>query len=362
MDFIKSTYRIVGVALFLLLTFAACTGNDGVLPEKEDMRISWDVQSDAATLSRGLVDNNVLQNACTPHEDGFEAVGIWGKYDINEDGKTSTHEVFNNVPLTYAAKGEYTNPYNDWNYPGESVFWKFGAEYCFRACFPQALMNELMTQMDATVFQGSINTLSLQEDILVAATKVNTLTDNFSGPVRLNLQHIFAAIKFKVKSADGFNPADGEGLTSCWLQNSNNATDLFSASGYLAHSGNASPEIKWYPHTSSTARMYVWKHQGMSFKNENTLYTPNGTLDGEEYTHNEGWLLVVPQTVKAETLQFCYTLKHAGEQVFSVHIPAVTYEHGKRYTYVLEIRGSEVDISLTITPWNHLESSHDIII
>lgn len=364
MNGFKLIYSLICLLPMLLFWCVGCTSGGEGLPSDDmetDILINWSVEFDTISQSRALVDNTILQTACSPSEDGFEAIGIWGKYDVNEDGTTSTYELFDNVPLTFAAKGDYTNPYNNWNYPGKSPYWRLGAEYSFRACFPQSLMNDLMTEMSATVFQGTINTSTLQEDILVAATKVNTKTDDFTGPVRLCLQHIFAAIQFKVKSAEGFNPADGEGVTSCWLQNNSNATDLFSASGYLVHSGDAAPEIIWHPHASSATPMYVWKHQGMSFKTENTLYTPDGTLDGEEYTHNDGWLLVVPQTVKDETLQFCYTLKHAGEQVFSVNIPSVTYGYGKRYTYVLEIRGSEADVSLTIKSWNHLDSNYEII-
>ena len=83
-------------------------------------------------------------------------------------------------------------------------------------------------------------------------------------------------------------------------------------------------------------------------------------MTGSEYTTNDGWLLVVPQKVKAETLRFYYTLKYTGEQIYSVNIPAITYEHGKKYTYMLEISGSDVEISLTIAPWNKMDSSYDI--
>ena len=224
-------------------------------------------------------------------------------------------------------------------------------------------MTTLMTQMDATIFQGGpINTSTLQEDILVAAIQIDTRSTNLSEAVPLDMKHIFASIKFKVKAVDGFVPATGEGVTSCWLQNKTNATNLFSPSGYLVHSGNASPDITWHPYESSAAPMYKWKHQGVSFDKENTLYTSNNELEGEQYTHNNGWLFVVPQTVKEGTLQFCYTLKNSGEQVFPVNIPAITYEEGKQYTYMLEVRGSEVGVKLTIAPWNYLESSHDITI
>lgn len=357
MKYKKLTYRTaLGVMLFLLM-LAACTESEEPVPERK--AISWQVESGTGMQSKALVNNNVLQTACTPAADGTnETIGVWGDYTLNTGVQVNIVQEFVATPLTYVP-----GSYNSWEYPGEAKYWESFAVYDFRACYPQDLMTSLMTQMDATMFQGGpLNTSTLQEDILVAAKQVNARTANLSDPVRLDMQHIFAAIKFKVKAVDGFTPANGEGVTSCWLQNKNNATDLFSPSGYLVHSGNATPEITWHTYESSTAPMYKWEHDGVSFHYENTLYTSNAGKAGEAYTHNDGWVLIVPQTVKAETLQFCYTMKKTGTQVFSVNIPAVTYEYGKQYTYMLEIRGSKADITLTIKPWNHLESSYDITI
>ena len=368
MDLMKSIYRINWGALFLLFTLVGCKGNDvptpEPLPEPSKEPISWHVKSDTSMQSRVLVDDNVLQTACTPNESWEnESIGVWGEYKVEENGGSSTHVEFDAIPLTFAPKEVDTNPYNDWNYPGEARYWVYKAVYDFRACYPQKLMTSLMTQMDATMFQGGpINTSTLQEDILVAATQVDRGKANLSGPVPLDMQHIFAAIKFKVKAADGFTPASDEGVTSCWLQNKSDAKNLFSPSGYLVHSGNVEPVITWYPYESSTAPMYSWEHRGVSFSQENELYTSNSGLKGEEYTHNDGWILVVPQKVQEGTLQLCYKLKNAGNQVFTANIPAVEYEHGKKYTYVLGISGSETNITLTIKSWNHLDSSYDITI
>ena len=358
---VKSTYRTMLGALLMLLAFSACTEKDVPVPEKK--AITWQVESDTVAQSKALVDNNVLQKACTPNADGTnETIGVWGDYTVKSDGQDIIVQEFIATPLTYVIDSESSGKwvYSD---PGEEKYWTSFAVYDFRACYPQKLMTSLMTQMDATMFQGGpINTSSLQEDILVAAKQVDTRMANLSEAVRLNMQHIFAAIKFKVKPVDGFVPANSEGVTSCWLQNTNNATDLFSPSGYLVHSGNATPVITWHTYESSTAPMYKWEHDGVSFQFENTLYTSNGGKAGNEYIHNDGWILIVPQTVKEGTLTFNYTLKNAGSQVFSVNIPAITYEHGKQYTYMLEIRGSEATIKLSIKPWNHLESSYDITI
>ena len=353
------------ILLTASLIFAGCAQEtDFPVPEPlpaSRYPISWNIKQ---VQTRALVDNSVLKESCRIKADGTnESIGVWGQYTQDQNEKNRTVQEFVATPLNYGIKESENDALDHWYYPGELRYWQTPSVYDFRACYPQELMTGLMTQMDATMFQGGpINTSTLQEDILVAAIQVDTRRTNLSEPVPLDMQHIFAAIKFKVKAVDGFVPATGEGVTSCWLQNKNSATNLFSPSGYLVHSGNASPDITWHPYESSAAPMYKWKHQGVSFNEENTLYTPNNGLEGEQYTHNNGWLLIVPQTVKAETLQFCYTLKNAGEQVFSVNIPAITYEEGKQYTYILEIRGSQVDVSLKIAEWNHLESSHGITI
>lgn len=353
------------ILLIALFGFGSCAQDvDSPHPEQGPelmYPISWSTPMVQGINTRALVNNSLLEESCTPS--GGRSIGVWGQSVVSSGEQSSIYQDFVATPLTFAPKAEDSNPHNNWNYPGEAVFWRSNAIYDFRACYPQDVMTGLMTQMDATVFQGGpINTSALQEDILVAATHINTRTADLSKPVPLDLRHIFAALKFKVKAVDGFTPSNGEGVTSCWLQNQDASTDLFSPSGYLVHSGNETPKITWYPYESSTAPMYVWKHEGVSFANEGTLYTPNGGLEGDIYTNNDGWILVVPQPVKAETLHFCYTLKNAGSQVFSVAIPAITYECSMQYTYVLEIRGSKVDLKLTISPWNHLESSYDIIL
>ena len=355
----------INILLAVLFIIAGCAQEtDFPFPEPVPVSrnpISWNIEQ---VQTRALINDNSLCDACKVKADGTnESIGVWGQYTISLENQDQTFQEFTATPLMYGTKEGEENIPDYWFYQGELRYWMTPSVYDFRACYPLKLMTSLMTQMDATIIQGGpINTSVLQEDILVAAIRVDTRTANLLEAVPLDMKHIFAAVKFKVKAVDGFMPASGEGVTSCWLQNKNNATNLFSPSGYLVHSGNASPDITWHPYESSAAPMYMWKHQGVSFNEENTLYTPNDGMDGEQYTHNDGWLLIVPQTVKEETLQFCYTLKNAGNQVFAVNIPPITYEHGKKYTYVLEIRGSETELKLSIAPWNHLESSYDITI
>ena len=355
--------------LGLMLSMVCCSDVENSLVAEtptEPMQarpINWSIQQGTISNTRALVDDNVLRQACTPNVYGNHAsIGIWGQYTTAEDGQTRTYSVFNAEPLTYGTKAEYTNPYNDWNYLSETRLWVTNSQYDFRACYPQTLMTSLMTQMEPTIMQGGpINTSELQEDMLVAATHVDIQTEMPSGPVPLNMEHIFAALRFKVRAADGYTPPSGEAITSCWLQNKGMATNLFSPSGYLVHTGNVNPEIIWYTYESSSAPMYKWEHTGLSIATENILYTSNAGAAGKEYTQTDGWILVVPQQVHGGTLQFCYTMNSAGSYVFSVDIPAIKYEYGKRYTYILEINGASVDLKLTIADWNRLDSVHDII-
>ena len=182
-----------------------------------------------------------------------------------------------------------------------------------------------------------------------------------SKPVSLDMKHVFSALMFKVKATTGYTPAEDEGVTSCWLQNQNKNIDLFATSGYLVFDGNwGAVNLRWSKSEATDVPMYRWKHTGLDFSNEKILYTNNNNLEGKDYTNNDGWLLVVPQEVKANSLHFCYTLKNAGTKEFSVPIPAITYEAGKRYTYVLEIGGASAEVTLSIADWNMLNASHDI--
>lgn len=350
--------RIIALLTISIIAAGCAQEVDEPLPEPQPARkaISCGISGVAGLSSRTLVTNAHLQALCAAGT-GTESIGLWGEF-VNAGTRT---EIFNAEPLTYGAKAQDTNPYNDWNYSGETRYWYSGMLYDFRACFPQDLMTNLMEQMDATNFQGPINTKNTQDDILVGATQVNTQT---SPPdvVDIELQHIFAAIRFQVKAAEGYTPSEYEGVVACWLQNQGTTDDLFSCAGYLLHTGNDSPEIHWTPYSSVFEELYRWEYPtGVKFDDKpNSLYVPNGTNVGELYTRNDSWIMVIPQTVKDGSLKFFYKMKHTGDKVFSVTIPAITYQPGVRYNYILEIRGASATISLTIQDWNKLDASYDV--
>ena len=360
MNLKKLTYRTIGGAMLLFPMLIACTESDEPMPEQEKMSIRWSVKSASIDKGRSLIEGNTaLQDSCTSYK-GKQSIGIWGSYDIDQSGQTFTRKEFEATPLTYGVKNENTNPHNDWNYPGKNKYWEPGGRYTFRACYPQELMEDKMTEITPNIIQGSLNTAEVQRDIMVATAYVNTLTTDLSKPVPLDMMHVFSALKFKVKAANDYTAGD-DAVTSCWLQNQSTDTDLFTTSGYLVFSGAwGAVTLRWNEYDASDAPMYRWEHSGISFQTENTLYTNNNNATGKEYATNDGWLLVIPQEVKANSLHFCYTLRNAGTKEFSVPIPAITYEAGKRYTYMLEISGASAKVTLSIADWNMLDSSHDI--
>lgn len=346
---------------------SSCSGSVEEIPPtpstEEKLPINWQVQPQKTIESKALIGNNeALQNACTPSIG--KSIGVWGTYEIKQGGQTYTHVEFDATPLVYATKTEdTTNPHNDWNYPGENKYWEPGGKYTFRACFPQDVMQEQMTEINADIIQGPLNTATLQEDLMVATTYVNTLTDDLSKPVPLDLIHIFSALQFKVKAADGYTPPANEGITACWLQNQSNDKDLLTTSGYVVFSGSLGAiTLQWTEYDASSAPMYHWEYaDGLSFASEAMLYCQNdaGAI-GNKYTKHDGWILVIPQEVKENTLHFCYTLKSTGNKVFSVPLPAITYQYGKQYTYVLVLSGASAEVALTVKDWNKLDSSYDI--
>ena len=345
--------RVIALLTISIIAAGCAQETDELFPEPQPARkaISCGISGVAGLSSRTLVTNANIQALCAAGT-GTESIGLWGEY-VNAGTRT---KIFDAEPLTYAQDT------NLWNYAGETRYWYRGLVYDFRVCFPQNLMTNLMEQMDATSFQGPINTKNTQDDMLVGATQVNTQTSPLPDVVNIELQHIFAAVRFQVKAADGYTPSADEGVVACWLQNQGTTDDLFSRAGYLLHTGNETPEIHWTPYASVFEELYRWEYPtGVKFNDEpNSLYVPNGTNVGELYTRNDSWIMVIPQTVKAGSLKFFYKMKHTADKVFSVTIPAITYQPGVQYNYILEIRGASATISLTIQDWNKLDASYDV--
>lgn len=361
------------IILFSAISLIGCNGSgEEILPtptNQDKLPIVWQVQSKSVMESKALINDNIaLQNACTPT--GGKSIGIWGSYEEDAYGQVLTFLEFDAVPLTYGTKTEdTTNPYNTyWNYPGKNKLWEPGARYTFRACFPLNFVLDNKFEINPQIIQGMVATSTMQTDLLAASAYVEATGENMSKPVQLQMRHLLSGIKFSVKAKQEYSPKD-EKVNSCWLENKDDNGSRFSTSGYLVYSGVVDSEsIKWTKSSSNSNKMYYWKHKnGISIPpstaTASALYVNDNdeTTPGDIYCNNENWLLIIPQKNDG-SLHFGYTLSNAEGLDFKVPIPAITYEPGKLYNYVLEISGADAQITLTIADWNQLDSSYNIVL
>ena len=81
---------------------------------------------------------------------------------------------------------------------------------------------------------------------------------------------------------------------------------------------------------------------------------------GQVYTGNNGWLLVIPQVIGPETVQLCFKTRTGGDVVYRATIPATELQPGKRYTYLVKISSTQIELKLAIADWNERDSSYEI--
>ena len=368
--------RATALAAGVLLL--ACSDNEPLpLDPATPQPIMMSVLPGQTLSSRALIDNDTdLQSACDPTRGG-KSIGIWSSYEL--DGR-KVHNVLGNptgdVALTFSAATEWDN-YQGWTYGEEAVFWTAGAKYTFNAYYPMDAVDEISSS-DESTFVIDYNTEHYQEDLMTAYAYADTGSTGFnaSTPVKLNMLHTLAAVKFKFlfMNADGSTYDDSDRLTACWLENTVSGEGL-ATTGVLAF-GTINDDdvmdgehIHWYhedhpePSTPTTPRrMYVWEDAtGVAFSSTSSSHTAATThsTGSSIYASGEGWILIIPQQADKST-QLCFRLGSTGDLVHRVNMPAATYEAGKRYEYNVRLGQSGLTLTLKIADWNELKSSHNI--
>lgn len=400
MNIVKLTYRTMLGAMLLLPMLAACTGNEVPvpevvpLPEKEDLRIRWDVQSEGMADGRALIEEyQHLQDACTWNGDvQGKAIGIWSAYVL--DGQEKKHVLGNpegNVTLRYYTEeniptdeetGEKLDNYEGWLYGDSAVHWTPKAKYTFNAYFPMSVVDEISTS-DVSTFVVDYNTEHYQEDLMTAYATADTEAFDFDSkkPVKLNMLHTLSALKFRFmfKNSDGSTYEDNDALTACWLENTVSGSGLATtgvlAFGNMKADGTMDGEhIHWYhedhpepPTAANPRRFYAWEDaEGVAFsstENECNMAEAHSTnRDGRQrFGQNNGWVLTIPQPMDG-TVVLGFKLASTGELEHRIHLPAMdnSLEPGKRYIYDIRFGSTEVTVKLGIAPWNEMKSSHNI--
>lgn len=372
----KSLYRTswrVLLCLLLLLTLVACQGNDAPspepMPQEEEMRILWDVQSASMVEGRALIENNTdLKEACTVGS-GNKAIGIWSAYERNGEVTKNVLGEDGDVSLVYNLNTQDDN-YQGWTYGEKAVYWTHGAKYTFKAYYPKDAI-QILPSSDITTFVARYNTVTTQEDLMLAFTEASVPVNP---AVPLQLHHALAALKFQFRFGDGFTDVNDK-LTAFWLENT--AEQGICMQGLLKFGTEGDGEaIAWdlenSAYVASGTPFYQWADAtGLpittSTDNMATAYTTGS------YAENNGWLLIIPQESDG-TVNLCFQTKNGGDVVHRVRLPLKTgvdksgnkvdtgtwFAPARRYAYSLLITPTAVKVTLGIAGWNELESSYDI--
>ena len=370
------------VVAFIVCLLQAC-GNDsdvGAFPEPipdigQEMLINWNVYSSEMQSARSLIGNDeALQTACSPDKGG-QAIGIWSAYEL---GGIITENVLGadgDVSLIYKENTDDDN-YEGWTYAAEAAHWEKGANYFFNAYFPQDAI-EIIGSSDITTFVARYNSKTTQEDLMLAYSEVDTKDNTFipSNPVPLDLHHALAALRFHFV----FTTPSSDQLISCWLENTVKGKGLTTQGLLQLGVGGIGNQIRWaledVGYQPVGTPFYEWNHEtgiNITFDQENpaTAYIDN---DDCLYASHDGWLLILPQESDG-TLKFNFTTSAGGDVIHSVMLPTVTgidaqgredptgnwYYQSQCYTYIIKITPTGATVTLSIKPWNQLDSSYDI--
>ncbi|MBP3482482.1 MAG: fimbrillin family protein [Alistipes sp.] len=352
-----------------------------------------------------------LAEICTPTVGG-EAIAVWGDYCRNgiPSDRAEYTTVFRDTRLVYDNNAG-TNPHSAWNYRGSAQYWMNDCSYRFRAYFPATV--EPISSSNVMTLSLEYQSNRAQDDLMVAYNEADTAAPSFdpTDPVELYFRHTLAALRFRFELGYG----NSDTITACWLENG--VRDDFAVAGILfcerRESGgriftvqNPPQEneldayfrwMKGYCPEPIYDRFYKWSctdGNGLQLETEVVNGTVNviksavaydctkdATAEGELFTQNGGWLLILPQE-SSGNLQLCFQTEHGGNStVFRVNIPKDTttrlYENGvpkadeagnpvygwragKRYSYTVRIRKSDLQVSLAVADWNMRYSSTQI--
>lgn len=378
-----------------LLAFSSCRKEPAPSTDPDgSLAIRWDVSEVGGMKdTKALIEDEAgLIKACTPVEDGGEgkSIGVWADYSIEEsyvsnDGQTVKKEavyenVFDNAEIIYKDKPG-GNPDSYWNSADGDVYWAVGGDYKFRAYYPQSMVNHIMESSDADVFVVDYNTSLLQEDMMVAYQTVDTQTADLSDPVKLYFSHALSAIRIRFQFIDGY--IENDELTSCWLENT--AKGGLTTIGMMIYGGSSPELISWSESFQPPVgqKIYYWKHPGLSFARtavSNSIaeaYTAPATCtEGSKFAQNGGWLLIIPQESDGKT-QICFTTKTGGDVIYRVNVPKKTgtkadgskegnneelvhFAPSCRYTYTVNIGKTNLELMISLSKWNQLDSSYSI--
>lgn len=385
--------------LTIALAFTSCSSEENDLPPENNNKFTMEVNVGDVQETRALIDTETLKSLCSPDgepdvlTDQTERVGIW--VDLRSKENSTIQEGYLRHNMAYfekpgGRKGKH------WNYyPVEDQYWTANTYMICRTFFPSRFLNDnnMIPSSDASNFYINYSSVAHQKDILIGYNYVDSDTkeslnrlpeETDLNVIPIKMQHALAALQFKFVLSDD-NISEQEKITSCWLEGgtNQNAQNKFGTVGQMKTGVSKdfkSSYISWtktfFPESRLTNYLWVGKKDqngkvpGLPFgkgTKEAVLYKAETTEDNNKYAVNDGYILIIPQVVP-EDLNLCFTLKSSGATISRVKINTGGHNIGSvlnwlpsyKYSYKIIIGNAGINVEVTNTPWNNLDSNHGV--
>lgn len=287
------------------------------------------------------------------------SIGVYGMYETGDN-------IFDNLPENlYYYTGAVTAYKEQWVYGDPADYntadeprkpWNRIIDHEFRAFHPYdptgtdreiglSKTYGIQAMTNARKLVLNYFTQTNKFDLMVARATRNPANDSEGvDKVTLDFKHTLAALEFNVKYAT----AETDYLTEAYLDGLYDSGTLYYG---IQFAGDTEESIRWILPVATSNELYTWT--GTKEFSDTIVATP---FDGD------GVIFVIPQTVATDQASFVFKTQLGDDALQRAKIPAITWEAGKKYVYDMTIKGAELDVAVTIKPWDNKKSNVDIYI
>ncbi len=311
---------IIYSAIVLLLASVACNKTDHSFTGDGNIRFA-----PASTETRALIENATALQA-----QKFEVYDLMGEETYIKDS------------IAYASGA--------WNYLSNKTYsWKDGSHKFFGFTKDAGTLATDVLTVNKTLTTAEADQVDLLYSEIFSTTAAAwkaTEGNTVSTPVALNMKHLFAAVSIMVKNA----------TTGAVTVNSVNASIKNSGTATVKFDGD-SVKVAYTAPSVSGAFISAQALSDVELAGK-TDSAEGGMVDvfTQAAATSGTYEMVWPQTIAegAQVVNVVYTM-NGSQKTAAVKIPAITWEAGKKYSYVLNIYPTKVELTFVVMPWDVAE-------